>query len=77
MFSAGEVLRTVATASLNSISNDNVADDAGWAVDRVTAAWNSEEQRIKVTANLGVRDSDGYLLRMSFQVAVLARVDEA
>jgi hypothetical protein len=74
VFAPGQVLDSLATASLNSIRNENTAVNAGWAVDRITAPWNPVEQRIKVRADLAVSDSDGYLLRMGYQVTVLARV---
>lgn len=74
VFSPGQVLRVVATGSLNSIRNDQTAVNAGWAVDRLIARWDSVEQRIKLRADLAVSDIDGYLLRMGYQVSVLAKL---
>ena len=74
VFSPGQVRSVVATGSLNSVRNAKTAVDAGWAVDRLTARWDAAENRIKLRADLAVSDIDGYLLRMGYQVTVLARV---
>jgi hypothetical protein len=74
VFSPGQVRNVVVTASLNSISNMSTAVDAGWAVDRINAFYNRNEGRIMVEAALVVRDIDGYVHRMGYQVTVLARV---
>lgn len=74
VFAAGQVRDVLATGSLNSIKNDHTAVDAGWAVDRLTARWDPTEQRIKLRADIAVRDSDGYIQRMGYQVTVLARL---
>jgi hypothetical protein len=74
VFLPGQVLDTLATGALNSIKNVSTAVDAGWAVDRLTPRWDPIEQRIKVRADLAVSDVDGYLLRMGYQVTVLARI---
>jgi hypothetical protein len=74
VFTSGQVLDVLATGSLNSIYNNQTAVNAGWAVDRLTARWDATEQRIKLRADLAVSDVDGYLLRMGYQVTVLARI---
>ena len=74
VFAPGQVRDVVATASLNSINNYSTAVHAGWAVDRVMAQWDLTEQRIKLLADLAVRDVDGYIQRMGFQVTVLASI---
>ncbi len=74
VFAPGQVRDVLATGSLNSIKNDHTAVDAGWAVDRLTARWDPTEQRIKLRADIAVRDSDGYIQRMGYQVTVLARL---
>jgi hypothetical protein len=50
--------------------NLNVANNAGWAVD---AAWVQVGDGLEVGAHIAVRDSDGYLYRVSYQVTVLGR----
>jgi hypothetical protein len=74
VFAPGQVRDVLATGSLNSIKNLNTAVNAGWAVDRLTARWDATEQRIKLRADLAVSDIDGYLLRMGYQVTVLAKI---
>lgn len=74
VFAPGQVLDVTATASLNSIKNENVSNNAGWAIDRVTARWDATEQRIFVRADLAVRDEDGFIQRIGYQVTVLANV---
>jgi hypothetical protein len=74
VFAPGQVRDVLATGSLNRIKNLHTANYAGWAVDRLTARWDATEQRIKLRADLAVSDIDGYLLRMGYQVTVLARI---
>ena len=74
VFAPGQVRDVLATGALNSIKNDNTAVNAGWAVDRLNARWDPTEHRIKLRADLAVRDSDGYMQRMGYQVTVLARI---
>lgn len=74
IFYPGQVRNLVATASLNSISNTSTAVDAGWSVNSVNPYYDSNHARIIMQANLAVRDIDGYVLRMGYQVTVLARV---
>ena len=71
-FSPGQFLRGIATASLASISNNSVAQNAGWAVDSVDADWDDESGLIEVRAKLAARDTDGFINRMAYQVTVLA-----
>lgn len=72
VFAPGQLKRAVATASLASIFNDGPANDAGWAVDSVNAVVDLYTQRVRVTADLAVRDSDGFVFRIGYQVNVLA-----
>jgi hypothetical protein len=57
-----------ATGALASIANDGPAVNAGWAVDEVDAAFDATNNRIRVTAWLAVRDIDGYIQRLSYEV---------
>lgn len=74
VFAPGQVLDSLATASLSSISNTGTSAKAGWAVDKITAQWDSVEQRIRVIAALAVNGTGGYVQRIGFQVTVLAKV---
>ena len=72
-FEPGRFRKAIVTASLASISNDDTAVNAGWAVDRVDVK-RSSSGKMKITAKLAVRDVDGYLQRMAYKVTVLARI---
>ncbi len=74
VFAPGQVRDIVPMAHLNSIKNEQTAVNAGWAVDSVRAWWDSIEQRIKLRADLAVRDIDGYIQRMGWTVHVLAHI---
>ena len=68
------VLRTTVTLSLASIFNKNVANNAGWAVDGANAYGMAHEvSGLAVDAAIAVRDSDGYLYRLAYQVTALGR----
>ena len=75
---AGKGLQLVHWApfvTLNSISNDGVAENAGWAVDdfsvlRPGAVSNS----VSMQANLAVRDIDGYILRCGYEIHLLGSI---
>ncbi|MGH4012877.1 MAG: hypothetical protein ACRDSL_02845 [Pseudonocardiaceae bacterium] len=68
----GQFRDATATASLASISNEDTAIDALWAVDSVLADFNAATRRVRITARLVVRDSDGFLNRLGLQVNILA-----
>jgi len=60
--------------SLASIYNKGVANDAGWAVDGANLqALGYEVEGLQVEAKIAVRDSDGYLYRLSYQVTALGQ----
>jgi hypothetical protein len=67
----GQFVEAVATASLASISNAGTAVNALWAVDSVIADFNNATRRVRITARLVVRDSDGFFNRIGFQVNIL------
>lgn len=59
--------------TINSIYNVDRADNAGWAVDRFGLRLPQDrtiEQDFTVWAEVGVRDSDGYLYRVGFSVTL-------
>ena len=60
--------------SLASIYNENVANNAGWAVDGADVyAQGNEAVGLHVVAAIAVRDSDGFLYRLSYQVTALGQ----
>ncbi len=74
-FSVGQVLvggaqvqGISAIGSLASIANEGEAINSGWAVDAVVAALDPGTRRFVVTAQLAVRDSDGSVQRISYEV---------
>jgi hypothetical protein len=74
VFVSSQVHAVSVIGSLNSIENTAVANNAGWAVDSVRAALDPPNQRIVVHADLAVRDNDGAISRMAYQVTVLATI---
>ena len=66
-----------ATVSLAAVYNAGVANHAGWAVDaaRVEAVSPSgalpPEDHLQIQALLAVRDTDGILYRLSYQVTAV------
>lgn len=60
--------------SLASILNMNVANNAGWAVDGAGVyALGNEDVGLNVQAAIAVRDSDGFLYRLAYQVTALGK----
>jgi len=75
---AGKGLQLVHWApfvTLNSISNDGVAENAGWAVDDF-AILNpgTVNNSVNVQAKVAVRDTDGYILRCGYEVHLLGKI---
>jgi hypothetical protein len=64
---------------LASIMNDNVANNAGWAVDAAIVEPTTlipqvgGEDYLSLQALLAVRDSDGHIQRLAYQVTALGR----
>jgi hypothetical protein len=69
----GQFIHAIATASLASIANGGLANNAQWAVDSVGADLDDEAGRVVIAADLVVGDTDGYLQRIGFQATILAR----
>jgi hypothetical protein len=58
--------------SLASIFNKNVANNAGWAVDGADLVpLGYEVDGLRIEAQLALRDSDGFLYRISYQATAL------
>jgi hypothetical protein len=65
-------MRGAVVVSLASIFNEHVANNAGWAVDGADVrALALQEQGLVIQAKIAVRDSDGHLYRVSYQVTAL------
>lgn len=64
--------------TLNAIQNDEVANWAGWAVDWFQLAYPAVPITKQVTVETGVavRDSDGYLLRLGYEVTLTGTFSE-
>ena len=61
--------------ALASITNDNAATNAAWAVDRFQLNdWDRCRPFVRVSADLAVRDADGYILRLGYCVHLLGTV---
>ena len=52
-----------------AIANDGEAINAGWAVDN--CRWSTFGGRILLMFQMAVRDSDGYLIRVAYQVTAM------
>ena len=60
-------------ASLASIYNRNISNNAGWAVDGAHVFTDEKAEGIAVEAKIAIRDSDGYLYRLAYQVTALGQ----
>ena len=62
----------VPVVSLASISNQHTAVDAGWAVDN--CRWTTYGGRILLQSRVCIRDVDGYLHRVTYQVTAMGQI---
>jgi len=62
--------------TLNAIADDHEAVDAGWAVDgfRLDNAGEGWMKTAEVSAQIAVRDADGFLLRVGYVIHLLGRL---
>jgi hypothetical protein len=67
-----------AFATLSAIYNDNVANDAGWAIDafRLVNLRTLLPHAI-LEVDTAVRDTDGYILRLGYNIAMLGTFEES
>jgi hypothetical protein len=69
------LLNSATTASLASISNDNVANNAGWAADWAHVELDIDKAgALRVVAGVAVNDSDGHMWRLAYQVHALGKI---
>ncbi|MGO9116386.1 MAG: hypothetical protein ACLQPD_02120 [Desulfomonilaceae bacterium] len=62
--------------TLNSISNEREAINAGWAVDafRMLVSPGDRLGGVTVSCDVAVRDSDGYILRLAYIVFIVGKL---
>lgn len=73
-FAAPMYQKGIGTASLAAISNKNEAVNAGWAIESVSVARDAESNKPVLTAQIAVRDKDGLIETIAYEVFVLAKV---
>lgn len=63
---------------MSAIYNDNVANDAGWAIDafRLVNLRTLLPHAI-LEVDTAVRDTDGYILRLGYNIAMLGTFEES
>lgn len=61
--------------TINAIYNKDKSVNAGWAVDDFWGPGQSKNSRsISFFANIAIRDADGYLLRIGYNITLLGKV---
>jgi hypothetical protein len=65
-------LNSATTVTLAAVSNDGVANNAGWAADWARAE--VANQTLNVVAGIAVNDSDGHIWRLAYQVHALGLI---
>jgi hypothetical protein len=62
--------------TLNSISNDREAVDAGWAIDgfRLVRPDRLQGNLVQVEVDVATRDVDGYILRLGYHVSLVGEI---
>lgn len=73
-FAAALYQKGIGIASLGGISNKNEAVNAGWAIESVSVARDSVTNKPVLTAQIAVRDNDGLLETVAYEVFVLAKI---
>lgn len=71
---------TVPVVSLASVMNLGTAHNAGWAVDTVAVTYYDVQPgppgvQVELRCGLAVRDPDGILYRVTYQVTTIGRLD--
>jgi hypothetical protein len=62
--------------TLNAISNDQVANNAGWAVDAFQLdPFPAVASEVNIRCKLAVRDVDGYVLRAGYTLTLLGSLE--
>lgn len=71
-----EVVNILATASLAGNRTDGVASFAGWQIFGAAGELDEDSNRIRMNIAAGARDTQAFLEQISFQVNVLAKINE-
>jgi len=71
-----DVINIVATSSMAGGRTDGVASFAGWQIFGAAGALDEDSGRIRMNIAAGARDTQAFLEQISFQVNVLAKVNE-
>lgn len=67
-----------ATAAPNAMFNENVSNNAGYAVDAVTLVDPHQKTTVaQLDLDLAIRDNDGYLFRVSYYLHIIGTLEEA
>lgn len=67
-----------ATAAPNAMFNQNVSNNAGYAVDAATLVSPTQKTTVaSLDLDLAIRDSDGYLYRISYYLHIIGTLEEA
>ena len=63
--------------TLNAIANDQLANNAGWAVDGFEVESPQQVMRsVRIRCKLAVRDIDGFILRVGYSIALLGSLED-
>ena len=70
------VINIVATSSMAGGRTDGVASFAGWQIFGAAGELDEDSGRIRMNIAAGARDTQAFLEQISFQVHVLAKINE-
>jgi hypothetical protein len=70
------VIKVLANASLAGGRTDGVASFAGWQIFGAAGELDNDDGRVRMNIAAGARDTQAFLEQISFQVNVLAKVNE-
>ena len=70
------VIKVVATASLAGARTDGVASFAGWQIFGAAGELDEDDGKVRMNIAAGARDTQAFLEQISFQITVLAKVNE-
>ena len=71
-----KIIKIVSTASLAGSRTDGVASFAGWQIFGAAGEFDEEDCKVRMNIAAGARDTQAFLEQISFQVNVLAKVNE-
>jgi hypothetical protein len=71
-----KVIKIVTTAALAGERTDGVASFAGWQIFGAAGELDEEDCRVRMNIAAGARDTQAFLEQISYQVNVLAKVND-